>query len=243
MHYIKVLATDSTNSELKRRFAQNPRMSNTSFFALQQKEGRGQHGTTWVSRSNTNLTFSILLNDLNLKASENFKLNAAVSLSIQKFLEAQTKTTPFHIKWPNDILAGQSKLCGILIESVMMGQNIKSAIIGIGLNTNQTDFDDLPKATSLKKLMHTDYDLESLWHQLTDAITKDLKVYLDQPLDTILKEYTNHLFRKDILSQFEYSTGLTKDGIIRGISPLGKLQVQFSDGFEEFQLKEIKLIY
>ena len=243
MHYIKVLATDSTNSELKRRFAKNPRMSNTSFFAFEQKGGRGQHGTTWVSKRNTNLTFSILLNDLNLKASENFKLNAAVSLSIQKFLKTQIKAAQFYIKWPNDILAGHSKVCGILIESVMMGQNIKSAIIGIGLNTNQTDFENLPKATSLKKLTHTDFDLETLWRQLTETIATDLKTYLEQPLEKVLKEYTDNLFRKDILSQLEYPDGQTKDGIIRGISALGKLQVQFSDGFEEFQLKEIKLIY
>src|SRR5699024_7516822 len=133
MHYIKVLATDSTNSELKRRLARNPRISNTSLFALHQREGRGQRGTQWSSKNHKNLTFSILLNNLELKAVENFKLNAIISLSIQQFLQSLTAEAHFCIKWPNDILAGRHKICGILIENILMGSHIHNSIIGMGL--------------------------------------------------------------------------------------------------------------
>lgn len=173
MHYIKVLATDSTNTELKRRLARNPRMSDTSFFAQNQKQGRGQRGTQWFSDSSKNLTFSILLNNLNLPAQDNFKLNAGVSLSICQFLKTHSPHLNFYIKWPNDILAEDLKLCGILIENFLQGQQIKSSIIGIGLNTNQVNFDKLPKATSLRNLTHRTFNLEQLWRELTESIEKN----------------------------------------------------------------------
>lgn len=243
MQYIKVLATDSTNTELKRRLARNPRISDTSLFAQNQKQGRGQRGTQWISDGSKNLTFSILLNNLTLQAQDNFKLNAGVSLSICQFLKKFTPNLNFYIKWPNDILAEDLKLCGILIENFLHGQQIKSSIIGVGLNTNQVDFDKLPKATSLKSLTQSEFNLEQLWRQLTKNIEKDLTVFLEMPLDEIRELYATHLYRKGIKSQFELPDGTLKEGTIIGVSNLGMLQVQFSTQLEEFQLKEIKLLY
>ncbi len=243
MHYIKVLATDSTNTELKRRLARNPRMSDTSFFAQNQKQGRGQRGTQWFSDSSKNLTFSILLNNLNLPAQDNFKLNAGVSLSICQFLKTHSPHLNFYIKWPNDILAEDLKLCGILIENFLQGQQIKSSIIGIGLNTNQVNFDKLPKATSLRNLTHRTFNLEQLWRELTESIEKELVAFLAMPADEIRERYAMQLYRKGVKSQFELPDGTRKEGTIIGVSTLGKLQVQFSTQLKEFQLKEIKLLY
>ena len=59
------------------------------------------------------------------------------------------------VKWPNDILSEDSKVCGVLIENIIKQDKIKASIIGIGLNVNQTNFVNLPKASSLKLLLET----------------------------------------------------------------------------------------
>ena len=65
------------------------------------------------------------------------------------------------IKWPNDISAGDLKVCGILIENILRGQDVACSIVDIGLNLNQTDFPaDLPNPGSLSLLTGRKYDPE-----------------------------------------------------------------------------------
>ena len=80
--------------------------------------------------------------------SEAFVISKIVSLAICKYLESVVEEDVF-IKWPNDIYVGEKKICGILIENQFKGNNFEYAIIGIGLNVNQTNFQNLPRVTSL----------------------------------------------------------------------------------------------
>lgn len=243
MHYIKVLATDSTNKELKRRLTKNPRISNTSLLAQKQIEGRGQQGANWKTENFKNLTFSILINNLTINAIENFKLNALVSLSIRKYLQQETGHDNFMIKWPNDILADQKKLCGILIENTIKSHQITQSIIGIGINVNQTDFEGLPKATSLKNLTGKTYDITTLWEGLSELIEQEIQHHQDTPLPEIIRQYEARLFMINRSAYFQLPSGETVSGTIRGVSKIGKLLLETDAEIKEFQLKEIKLIY
>ena len=105
--------------------------------------------------------------------------------------------TSIFVKWPNDILADKDKLAGILIENMLTGNNIKHAIIGIGLNVNQEKFsENLENVTSLKKLTNLNFDKDKLLEEIVESIkyfinfieSKDFKV-LDRLLIFILTEF------------------------------------------------------
>src|SRR5699024_5095166 len=243
MEYIKVLATDSTNTELKQRFRQNKRMPNTVLNANHQRKGRGQRQGTWNTSANKNLTFSLLLKNIKLPVDTNFKLSALVSLAVAEQLQQIAPKANISIKWPNDILAGNKKICGILIENMLQKTDIEHSIIGIGLNVNQTDFAGLPQAGSLKTVTHRDYKLEELLVLLAEAVEQKVYNGLQTPLSTIITTYEQHLFRHQLSSTFQFPNGEKRVGKIQGISPSGHLKILFETGLHYFDLKEIKLLY
>src|SRR5699024_4981416 len=132
--------------------------------------GRGQRNESWQTEDHKNLTFSLLLNNLSLDPQEYFKLNALVSLALVEFLNEIIPTSQLFVKWPNDILAGQQKICGILIENILQGKTIDHSVVGIGLNVNQTDFIDLPRAGSLKRIAGHDFELDNLLKELVEKL-------------------------------------------------------------------------
>ena len=68
-----------------------------------------------------------------------------------------------YIKWPNDIIVNEKKICGILIENIISNNIIKKSVIGFGININQTKFKkyNIP-ATSLKILNQKSYKIKKL---------------------------------------------------------------------------------
>ena len=148
------------------------------------------------------------------------------------------------IKWPNDILSEKNKICGILIENVIKNNKLNSCIIGVGLNVNQTEFKNLPKASSLKSTIGKHFNLDEL---LTNIINH-LKYYFTRldngDLAELKQEYEDELFRKNSPSTFKNAEGELFSGFIKGISNSGKLNVLLEDEIiQEFDLKEITLLY
>jgi BirA family biotin operon repressor/biotin-[acetyl-CoA-carboxylase] ligase len=136
------------------------------------------------------------------------------------------------------------KVCGILVENIISGSKVKTSIIGIGLNVNQTEFSHYLKATSIKKELKHEQNLEALLKRILEK----LQVFLLQ-IDVINKielyrEYEKVLFRKDKVSTFQKPDGSVFTGIISGISSKGELRLKLEDDtYEEFGLKKIKLLY
>lgn len=200
-------------------------------------------GANWDSEKGKNLTFSILLESLNLKIENQFKLSAITSLAILKVLK-KVGIPNLKVKWPNDILAENLKVCGVLIENIYSQQKINTAIIGIGLNVNQVDFNKMFKASSLKELTGVHYDLDYLLQNLVQHIEKDVYEFLPYSYDFILEKYHQHLFRFEKPSTFEFPNGERTTGIIKKVSKQGWLKVLFEDQkVKSFEIKEIKLLY
>ena len=243
MRSIKVLATDSTNLFLRELFREQPNIENCYVVTEEQTKGKGQMGAGWISEKGKNLTFSLLLNDLNLKIDEQFKLSAIVATSMIEVLK-KLQIPKLKIKWPNDILAGNFKICGILIENILINGRVGSTIIGIGLNVNQLEFENLPQAASLKKLTGVHFELDYLLKLLVNTIEKNIYAKKDWKIEAILNEYYVHLFRLNKASTFEFPNGQRKTGIIKKVSHQGRLIIFFEDQIEqEFDIKEIKLLY
>ncbi len=243
MNIIKLNATPSTNDYLKKLCSSQPTENFTIVVAEHQTKGKGQRGNSWSTESYKNLTFSTLIKDFSLSEHSIFDLNVAISTSIIAALK-NLEIPKLNIKWPNDILAEGKKISGILIENIISGQQSNYSIIGIGLNVNQTEFKNLPKASSLKNITQREFSREEVMLKIINHIQDNYKLISNNKSDILWEEYHHYLFRKDVPSVFELSNNTKFMGIIKKVLRNGKIQILLEDdSLKEFDLKEIKLIY
>jgi len=240
---LKLDATDSTNLYLKDLLrAKNP-PDYTVVVAKKQLKGRGQMGTNWQSEDGKNLTFSVLKNFDALLVRHQFVLNIAISLAVYDALK-ELSVPDVKVKWPNDIMSGSMKICGILIENVLKGDKVGHSIIGIGLNVNQTNFAGLDKASSLKSIMGRTYAIDELLYKILEHIRFQLEGIEGKSVNQLLPVYEKVLFRKNKPSTFTDANGEMFMGYIRKVSAEGKLILELEDHvFMEFNLKEVSLLY
>ncbi|WP_298480727.1 biotin--[acetyl-CoA-carboxylase] ligase [uncultured Maribacter sp.] len=243
MELIKLSATDSTNAYLKDLMLSNSLKDFTTVVTDNQLSGRGQMGTVWDSEGGKNLTFSVLKKFNNFLILDQFLLSICISLSIYSTL-SKLHVPNLSVKWPNDILSGNSKICGILLENSLSGNKIQTSVIGIGLNVNQIVFNNLLNVSSLKLLLGKTFNLDELLKILLTNLQVDLNNMTNVAKEKLFSDYEKVLFRKDKPSTFEDSNGNLFMGFIKGVSKQGKLLVMLEDKFiKEFGLKEIKLLY
>jgi len=215
----------------------------TTVVAKKQLKGRGQRGASWYSEEGKNLTFSVLKKANGLKISNPFLLNIYISVALYTALK-KYNVPNLAIKWPNDILSAKQKICGILIENVLLGQDIQAVIIGIGLNVNQTSFQNLPRASSLKLILGKFIDPDELLQNILWEFQQSFKAFNLLHHHKMRVAYTDVLFRKDKPSTFKDADGRQFMGFIKGVSEIGKLQLLLEDEeTAEFNLKEIELLY
>ena len=159
MNIIKLNAIDSTNDYLKNLLDKKPVINYTVVTANFQNKGKGQMGGFWESEAGKNLICSVYLSNSIIKLSNQFVINIIVCLAIKKSLH-KFNIPQLSVKWPNDIMSGSSKICGVLIENIIKNSSIQDIIIGIGLNVNQTIFKNSPNATSIKKINGNFYNTD-----------------------------------------------------------------------------------
>jgi len=243
MRIIKLSAIDSTNTYLKRISDKEVLDDYTAVTAKYQTQGRGQMGTIWDSERAKNLTCSVFKADSKIPIKHQFYISMITSLAIVKTLQS-FNIPKLYVKWPNDILSENKKVCGILIENVIKNTKLECSIIGIGLNVNQTEFRQLPNASSLKILTGSVYSTD----ELLQLIQTNLKYYFEflekGDLEFIKTTYENCLFRKDKPSSFKDQQGNIFAGFIKGINDVGNLQILLEDDIvKEYDLKEVTLLY
>lgn len=243
MRIIKLNAINSTNSYLRKLSTEDGVEDFTTVVAKHQTHGRGQMGTVWNSESSKNLTFSVFKDVSELHIEHAFYISMVTSLALIKALQSFS-IPKLSIKWPNDILSEDKKICGILIENVIKQSSLKASIIGIGLNINQTEFIDLPRASSLKILTGKTFNLDEVLHIVLKHLKEYLKLLKKDKHDILKDEYETYLFRKDKPSTFQDTEGTVFSGFIKNISVSGNLQVLLEDNIvKEFDLKDITLMY
>lgn len=231
---IRLESVDSTNNYTANRARLGELRHGAVIMAVEQTGGRGQMGTQWNSESGKNLTFSVLLERVNLSVERQFILTKIVSLSLVALLE--NYGIDAHIKWPNDIYVGDLKIAGVLIENSLQGNSIKRSVIGIGLNVNQSDFGDL-KATSFGLEMNRNFAIDevlfSFIARFNDVANRE-EAYVHE-------EYHKKLYWLNESRTYEDATGRFV-GQLKGVNDSGALQVQKDASVRSFQLKEIVFI-
>jgi BirA family transcriptional regulator, biotin operon repressor / biotin---[acetyl-CoA-carboxylase] ligase len=242
MPLIKLSAIASTSTYLKERHRRKAFPDYTVVLTDDQTEGRGQMQAQWVSEPYKNLTFSILKIFTSFPNERQFLMTMAVSLALYKVLK-DMEVPQIAIKWPNDIMSGSKKLCGILLENTWAKGEIAWSVIGVGLNVNQVDFPDGLKATSLKTVLGHHVPLDGLFHEVEKQLRQNLQTLEASDWDYWYPDYYHVLFRKEVVSTFATPTGALVSGIIIGVSPDGRLCIKLENGERRyFGLKELKLL-
>ncbi|MCK5085908.1 MAG: biotin--[acetyl-CoA-carboxylase] ligase [Melioribacteraceae bacterium] len=155
---------DSTNSELLKD--DQIKLHGSVMFAEYQLKGRGRRDRNWISEKEQALTFSILLTEKNSSKNINF-VNLAASLAVAQSIE-NLYQLDIQLKWPNDIMIGNNKVAGILIESTSTKDKIDRVVVGIGVNVNQSSFAGkfIIPPTSIRKEFHKTVKRERLMSEI-----------------------------------------------------------------------------
>ena len=141
-------------------------------------------------------------------------------------------------------MAEQKKIAGILIENVISQNTVKGSIIGVGLNINQTDFEHLPQATSMRLISGRHYNIDEVLHVFIDQLKLEFTRLERRDYKGIKTTYLESLFRKDKPSTFKTAEGNLFSGFILGINDSGRLQIKVEDSIiKTFAFKEVSLLY
>jgi len=242
MNIIKLDAIDSTNDYLKNLLTDKCVDNYTIITTKFQKKGKGQMGSAWESEASKNLMCSVYLSNSIIKLTDQFIINILVCLAIKKSLN-KFNVPQLSVKWPNDIMSGKTKICGVLIENIIKNNSIQDIIIGIGLNVNQTEFINLPNAISLKMINGMHYNIDEILFEIINDIKFYYKLLENGKQLELCKQYKNSLYRINKPSMFLLANKKLVSGYIMGVNELGMLIIQMEDDVERtFGIKEISLV-
>ena len=224
---------ESTNQYLQNLLNEGIDIADNIVVTDFQTSGKGQGKNVWESEDGKNLLFSIALDMSFLKAENQFILTQIVSVTMINVLKNYLPEESLFIKWPNDIYFNDKKIAGILIKNEIRGMMMGTSIIGIGLNVNQTSFDDnLPNPISMKMITGKDFDLD----ELLSAISYQLSA-ISYQFSTF--NYTNKLYRYKQWASYEHE-GVVKEMMIIGYDQFGRLILKEKNDREVVcDLKEI----
>jgi BirA family biotin operon repressor/biotin-[acetyl-CoA-carboxylase] ligase len=188
--------TDSTNNYAMQQVQEGLAQHGMAWLALHQTAGKGQRGKQWESQPGENILLSLAVKPATGFNRFPFAFSAVVALTVRDFVEDLTQTT-VSVKWPNDIVVGDRKAGGILIETKYQGSNWLWAVVGVGLNLNQTTFpESAGKPVSIQQLTGKTTDVVEAGKQLHQRLLKALDQTDWQQADRILETYQQHLYKR-----------------------------------------------
>jgi BirA family biotin operon repressor/biotin-[acetyl-CoA-carboxylase] ligase len=205
-----------------------------------QTAGRGQMGNVWEAHAGQNLTFSVVLRPSFLRVQEQYYLNMAISLGLCDFLRGFLQT-PVYIKWPNDMLVRDKKVCGILIENSIQGMSLTYSVVGIGLNVNQTSFSS-SRAASLQTFTGRTHTLQHILDDLLVSLEQQYLTLRQGRFLQLKQTYEQALFGLGENRRFKANEE-EFEGVVHGVDEAGRLVLQTAAGAQAFGLKEIEFIY
>lgn len=185
--------TDSTN-ETALALGRDGAAEGTVVVADRQTKGRGRLGRKWTAPGGSGILVSVLVRpDFAPRQAAWLTLLAAVSVT--KLLLQETEVAG-RIKWPNDVLVDGSKICGILTELVAEQDRIEYAVLGIGLNVNQTRREFVSgirnTAASLRTVTGRRFNRATLLRRLIEILEDDYSKLTNQGFEYIRQQWMLH---------------------------------------------------
>ena len=231
-HVIKFKEIDSTNNYLKNSYKL---LSNFAFVVADyQSKGKGRNDRVWSSEEGQNLTFSFLIKDQNLLKKYS-ALSIISAVEVAKSLE-EYQIKGVSIKWPNDVLINDKKVCGILLE----GQILEYLVVGIGLNVNQKVFPEGLRrpATSLSLETNKEFNIDEIEQKLFSDIVRDLSNLNEKECLEYFRNH-NYLLNKRVKVLVNDQPFI---GEVIGIDDNFFLQIKTSDMLLHIDSGEIEII-
>jgi BirA family biotin operon repressor/biotin-[acetyl-CoA-carboxylase] ligase len=236
--FVELLRVDSTNNYAMGQLKKGLAMHGTAYFAYEQTAGKGQRNKQWQSVKGENIILSVVLDTKRLLTSHQFTLSMIAALSAQNLFNKYT-TNETKIKWPNDIYWRDRKAGGILIENVFRGANWQFAIVGFGLNINQTIFDaSLKNPVSLKQITGSDYDVIPLAKELCKILEFKFSHFSGVEEGSLLNEYNNGLYKRNEETRFKKESRVFS-GDVKRVDSYGRLIISSSTE-EAYEFGEIE---
>lgn len=246
--FIELQSVDSTNNYARQQIHASLAQHGTAFFSHEQVAGKGQRGRTWSSERDLNIALSIIIKPQSIPLSAQFQLSACAAVSVHEIFRKYAGEG-CKIKWPNDLYWQDRKAGGILIESGVkslptgqagretgawlpdrqVGSQVPEvgiwewAIIGIGININQTTFPaELPNPVSLKQITGIIYNPVELAKEICGAMEKNYCQLINEGFDDIYKAYNLNLYKRNNKVKLKKDNRLF-DATIKSVSPSGQL--------------------
>ena len=231
-HVVKFKEIDSTNNYLKNSYKL---LNNFTFVVADyQSKGKGRNDRVWSSEEGQNLMFSFLIKDQDLLKKYS-ALSIISAVEVAKVLEGY-QIKGVSIKWPNDVLINDKKVCGILLE----GQILEYLVVGIGLNINQKVFPEGLRrpATSLSLETNKDFNIDEIEQKLFSNIVKDISNLNEKDCLDYFRNH-NYLLNKRVKVLMNDQPFI---GEVMGIDDNFFLQIKTSDMLLHIDSGEIEIL-
>jgi len=220
------LTQAASTQNVARAEAERDSPEGTAVLAEEQTGGRGRLGRLWVSPAGKNLYLTLIMRPL---ATHLRALSIVAPLAVAEALEAATGLT-CRVKWPNDVLVGGRKIAGMLIETDLVGEGVKYALVGMGVNVNfdvEAASEIANIATSVRRELGRDGSREEVLAALLNAFEAR---YTDaQEGDAAFRAWRSRL---DTLGRRVRATmgERVEEGVAEDVDAQGSLLIRRDDG-------------
>lgn len=230
-HFYKIGSTNTTAMSASAEGASE----GTVFLAEEQTAGRGRGAHSWESARSTGIYCSVVLRPA-LPPADVLIVSLAAALAVHQAITQVNSGVTLDLKWPNDVLIGGKKVCGILAEMNAEATRVRYLVVGIGINVNQANF---PKeleneATSLRLITGSEWSRVELAAALLKSLDREYRALIEQPdpRRSILRrfaEYSSWVRGKPICV---LENGSTLEGTTEGLDERGFLLVRTAQGLQ-----------
>lgn len=223
---------DSTNIKAK-QLAEAGEKEGSLIVADKQTAGRGRRGRSWDSKSGTGIFMSLILRP-DIPPVNVSGITLVAAMAIARAIE-NVCVIKAQIKWPNDIVLGKKKICGILTEMSSEMNYVHYAVVGIGINVNNEKFDEKIEDTATSIYLETGVrvDRDRLAAEIMNCFDVYYRRFIESKgLEPLVEEYNSMLANldKEVKVLFglaeDYDEDKAKCGIARGIDKDGALIVE-----------------
>ena len=239
-HYYKI---GSTNSEAMRSAAEGA-PEGSVFLAEEQLAGRGRGAHTWHSARSTGIYCSVILRPA-LPPSDALIFSLAAGLAVRGAVAEIAPQLRVDLKWPNDLLLGGKKFCGILTEMNAEATRVRHLVVGIGINVNQVEFPEELReiATSLRIETGTEWSRVELCGDLLKSLDREYRRLIE---DADARDAIMLRFEKSSSSvrgtKVTIEENASLAGVTEGLDERGFLRLRTAEGLTTVVSGTVRLI-
>lgn len=226
-HYFHIPSTNTAAMEA----AAEDAAEGTVLLAEEQMAGRGRGGHSWVSPPSLGVYCSVVLRP-QVSPADSLVISLMAGLAVCAAVEEVTGTTP-DLRWPNDVMLGDKKFCGILTELSAEVMRVRHVVVGVGINVNHEEFPEELRAiaTSLRIESGRRWSRAAIAGALLKSLDSEYRAFVSDPESA----------RQSIFRRFEQHSTWAREakvtvedegyeGVTAGLDERGFLRVQTASG-------------